>query len=121
MNILVTAGNTQVLIDRVRCLTNIFSGRTGAGIALHAYECGHTVTLLTSHPEAVAALAGANMPEGRWQLQQYRTFDELHNLMQRCVTGHRFDAIIHAAAVSDYESAGVFTPASASHFDAATR
>jgi phosphopantothenate-cysteine ligase/phosphopantothenoylcysteine decarboxylase/phosphopantothenate--cysteine ligase len=36
MNILVTAGNTQTPIDKVRCLTNIFSGETGARIAIEA-------------------------------------------------------------------------------------
>src|SRR5438034_5962598 len=46
MRILVTAGNTLVPIDRVRCITNIFTGRTGARIALHAQERGHDVTLL---------------------------------------------------------------------------
>src|SRR5260370_4679187 len=56
MNLLVTAGNTKVLIDRVRCITNIFTGRTGAAIALHAHERGHDVTLLTSRPEAVAEM-----------------------------------------------------------------
>ena len=30
MKILVTAGNTQTPIDQVRCITNVFSGRTGA-------------------------------------------------------------------------------------------
>ncbi|MFO0803298.1 MAG: phosphopantothenoylcysteine decarboxylase [Gemmataceae bacterium] len=29
MKVLVTAGNTQSPLDRVRCITNIFSGRTG--------------------------------------------------------------------------------------------
>ena len=43
MRILVTAGNTQAPIDRVRCLTNIFSGRTGTRIALEARQHGHTV------------------------------------------------------------------------------
>jgi len=33
MRFLVSAGNTQTLIDRVRCLTNIFSGKTGGRIA----------------------------------------------------------------------------------------
>ena len=47
MNILVTAGNTQTQIDRVRCITNIFSGRTGARVAAEADSRGHTVTLLT--------------------------------------------------------------------------
>ena len=40
MNLLVTAGNARVYIDQVRCLTNIFTGRTGAAIALEAYERG---------------------------------------------------------------------------------
>ena len=31
MNLLVTAGNTLVPVDRVRCITNIFTGRTGTG------------------------------------------------------------------------------------------
>ena len=56
MNVLVTAGNTLAPIDRVRGLTNVFTGRTGAGIALAAHERGHAVTLLTSHPEAVAKI-----------------------------------------------------------------
>ena len=50
MKILVTAGNTQTPIDRVRCITNIFSGKTGAQIALEAHRHGHSVVLLTSHP-----------------------------------------------------------------------
>ena len=28
--------DTQTLIDKVRCITNIFTGRTGALLALHA-------------------------------------------------------------------------------------
>jgi len=57
MNILVTAGNTIVPIDRVRCITNVFTGRTGTQIAMCGYERGHNVTLLTSHPEVVAKLS----------------------------------------------------------------
>src|SRR5438128_554561 len=57
MRILVTAGNTLVPIDRVRCLTNVFTGRTGARIALHAFLAGPGVQLLTSHSEGVFAPA----------------------------------------------------------------
>jgi len=32
--VLVTAGNTSVPIDRVRVISNIFKGRTGAGIPI---------------------------------------------------------------------------------------
>ncbi|GIW80734.1 MAG: hypothetical protein KatS3mg105_2541 [Gemmatales bacterium] len=37
MKILITAGNTLAPVDRVRCLTNIFTGRTGALVALEAH------------------------------------------------------------------------------------
>jgi len=121
MNILVTAGNTQTPIDRVRCITNIFTGRTGAAIALEAHARGHHVALLTSHPEAVSDLRPDQPPEGdRWRLFRYRTFDDLQKLLASHVPGGGFDAIIHAAAVSDYESAGVFAPAQGTRFDPAS-
>src|SRR5262249_54023479 len=81
MNILVTAGNTLVPIDKVRCITNIFTGKTGAAIALHAHGRGHAVTLLSSHPEALAQLGQTTLPEGRWAMHAYGTFDELRDLM----------------------------------------
>ena len=118
MNILVTAGNTQTPIDRVRCITNIFTGRTGAAIALEAYARGHNATLLTSHPEAVAELRSepAHQDE-RWRFFRFSTFDDLRRLLESHIPGGGFDAIIHAAAVSDYESAGVFAPAEGTRFD----
>src|SRR6266702_1096438 len=113
MNILVTAGNTQVMIDRVRCLTNIFTGRTGAGIALAASARGHRVTLLTSHPEAAPATPAWTE---RGQVLAYRTFNDLQALMESHLTSSRYDAVIHAAAVSDYLAAGVFAPAPGTAF-----
>ncbi len=109
MNILVTAGNTLVPIDKVRCLTNIFTGRTGAGIAGHARERGHTVTLLTSHPESAAGL-----PPG--SVRSYRTFEDLQELMAGTIRRGGLDAVIHSAAVSDYLAAGVYAPDPSTHF-----
>lgn len=121
MNLLVTAGNTQVPIDRVRCITNVFTGRTGARIALHAHERGHAVTLLTSHPEVVAELHGGNMALAeRWAVRPYRTFDDLQQLMEATIAPGGLDAVIHCAAVSDYRAAGIFAPAPNTHFDADT-
>jgi phosphopantothenoylcysteine synthetase/decarboxylase len=117
MNILVTAGNTQVPIDRVRCITNIFTGRTGSGVALCAHDRGHTVTLLTSHPEVVADLREGFVPSGeRWHVRSYRTFDELQERLAGLVQGGRFDAVIHSAAVSDYRAAGIYAPAETTRF-----
>lgn len=114
MNILVTAGNTQTPIDKVRCLTNIFSGRTGGRIAVEAARRGHRVTLFTSHPEVIPELAnGLPLPPDCWQLKTYRTFDELSSLMESAIPNGKFGAIIHAAAVSDYALAGVFAPGKA--------
>lgn len=117
MNILVTAGNTQTPIDKVRCITNIFTGRTGAAIALEAWRRGHRVRLMTSHPEAVADLAADLTLDDRWAVETYRTFDDLHGLLERRVRENP-DAILHAAAVSDYIAAGVFAPEA--KFDEAT-
>lgn len=114
MNILITAGNTIVPIDRVRVLTNIFTGRTGAGIALHAWERGHSVTLLTSQPDTVDEL-GVSAPVERWRLCIYRTFAELQQQMAERIPGN-LDAIIHTAAVSDYLAGGVYAPAPGTHF-----
>lgn len=103
MNLLVTAGNTRVFIDQVRCITNVFTGRTGAAIALEAQCRGHQVTLLTSHPETAT--------DPRLRLSAYESFTDLHDALERHLTGEHFDAIIHSAAVSDYLPSGVFTPA----------
>jgi phosphopantothenoylcysteine synthetase/decarboxylase len=115
MNVLVTAGNTLVPIDRVRCITNIFTGRTGAAIALAARRRGHTVTLLTSHPEAAAEL-GEVPPSDGWAVQRYRTFDDLHREMSRHILRGGLHAVIHCAAVSDYRAAGIYAPAPGTHF-----
>ncbi len=101
MNLLITAGNTRTPIDRVRCLTNIFTGRTGARIAVEARARGHAVTLLTSQPETVAGVSGI-------VVRSYSTFDDLHGSMTEAVPNRGFDAIVHSAAVSDYALAGVF-------------
>ena len=63
MRVLVTAGNTHTPVDRVRVLTNVFSGRTGAAVAAEFHRRGHAVTLLTSQPETAGGVLGR--PPGR--------------------------------------------------------
>jgi len=115
MRIFITAGNTQTPIDRVRCITNIFTGRTGAHIALEAHRRGHHVTLATSRPEVVDS-----PNDERWRCIAYRTFDDLDTLMAEHIAPRHQDAIVHCAAVSDYCSAGIYAPDSNSAFDEAT-
>lgn len=116
MNILVTAGNTIVPIDRVRCITNVFTGRTGTIIALHCHERGHTLRLLSSHPELVGMLSGNAAPRERWTVTAYRTFADLREQLAQALSSGQFDVLVHCAAVSDYEAAGIYAPAPDSHF-----
>jgi phosphopantothenate-cysteine ligase/phosphopantothenoylcysteine decarboxylase/phosphopantothenate--cysteine ligase len=121
MRILVTAGNTQTPIDEVRCITNIFTGRTGTRVALAAHARGHRVTLLTSHPGVVGELTPAHTPEpGTWEIVPYRTYDDLHRLMAAYIPNGQFDAVIHSAAVSDYNVTGIYTTSANSTFDEAS-
>lgn len=118
MKILVTAGNTQAPIDRVRCITNVFSGRTGAQIAARAFERGHCVVLLTSHPETLDSISTSReRTNPEWRVRTYRTFDDLDSAMCEEIGSGRYDVVIHAAAVSDYRSAGVFELAPGTTFD----
>ncbi|MBM3978950.1 MAG: bifunctional phosphopantothenoylcysteine decarboxylase/phosphopantothenate synthase [Planctomycetes bacterium] len=121
MNVFVTAGNTQSMIDRVRCVTNIFSGRTGASVARTAWGRGHTVTLATSNPEVLAEF-GVNPrdPGERFTVLPYNTFDDLATLMQNQFRTAKYDVVCHSAAVSDYLPAGTFTPDPGTFFNART-
>jgi phosphopantothenate-cysteine ligase/phosphopantothenoylcysteine decarboxylase/phosphopantothenate--cysteine ligase len=114
MRILVTAGNTQTPIDAVRCITNIFTGKTGTQIALEAHQRGHEVVLLTSHPEVVEELRGTTSDHpANWTVRAYRTFDDLRTLMtDELALGKaaRYQAIVHSAAISDYEVKAICTP-----------
>lgn len=99
--VLVTAGSTMIRIDQVRVVSNIFKGRTGTQIATYFQRQGDQVTLITSNRFLVA-----NSQVSR--VLTYSTFDELAQLMEQEITNNEYDVIIHSAAVSDYQSAGVF-------------
>jgi len=103
-NILVTAGNTRVPIDKVRSIGNIFSGRTGASIAEYFAQQGHRVEILTSGPDLVKPCGGLLM----WT---YKTYDDLFGRMERLIRPGCFDIIIHSAAVSDYKVEGMYRQA----------
>jgi phosphopantothenoylcysteine synthetase/decarboxylase len=117
MHLLVTTGNTQVPIDRARSITNVFTGRTGTRIALEAYERGHEVTLLTSHPELMSTLSRSGQePIDRWRHLTFRSFDDLEKGMEESIRQGELDAVIHCAAVSDYRAGGIYAPAPGTQF-----
>lgn len=117
MRCLVTAGNTLVKIDQVRCITSVFTGKTGTQIALELHRHGFDVVLCTSRPEALQQLAPKINLENRWRICHYSTFEELHEVMQKEIQGQNLDVIVHSAAVSDYLYAGAYVPDRSTSFD----
>src|SRR5665213_2665673 len=101
LRVLVTSGGTSEPLDGVRVLTNTSTGRTGAGIASHLARCGHEVVLLRAR-SAVKAEAGVRE-------QTFSSFAELDAALHRFLGGEMFDAVIHAAAVSDFGVESVAT------------
>jgi len=95
---LITAGPTWVAIDKVRVITNIFSGRTGCIIAKTAREMGAKVKILLGPGRL-------NYAPGFFhgvKVVKYRYFDELLNLVNREIPWENYDVVVHSAAVSDY-------------------
>lgn len=95
LRVLITSGGTAEPVDGVRVLTNTSTGATGALLAEHFALCGHDVTLLRAR-SAVRPAGGAVREE------TFFTFAELDAALTRLLAAQAFDAIIHAAAVSDY-------------------
>jgi phosphopantothenoylcysteine synthetase/decarboxylase len=94
--VLVTAGPTQVPLDAVRFISNVSSGRTGVEIARAAASAGARVTLL------LGAGRIAPDPEATYRTIDFVTFDHLHAALRHHVGSGAYDALVHAAAVSDY-------------------
>ena len=95
---LVTAGPTRVMIDAVRHIGNFSSGRTGFAIARHLRERGADVTLLLG-PGRVSR---EEAEQAGLRVLEITTFDDLHRAVREQVGSRAFDAMIHAAAVSDF-------------------
>lgn len=93
---LITSGGTREAIDSVRYLGNDSSGRTGSVLAEHCLALGDRVTLL--------AARHAELPRAhpRLKIKQFLSFAELQTLMQTELASQAYDAVAHAAAVSDY-------------------
>jgi len=97
--ILVTAGGTFEPIDGVRGLSNTSTGATGAGIAAHFRRAGHDVVFLHGR--------GAVQPAEPGAAEEFVTFADLDAALGRWLGTTPFDAIIHAAAVSDFGVAAI--------------
>jgi phosphopantothenoylcysteine decarboxylase/phosphopantothenate--cysteine ligase len=94
MRVLVTSGGTAEPIDGVRVLTNASTGRTGAEIAGRMARGGHEVVILRARGSSPA-------PAG-CRDETFTSFAELDLALGRILSSGRFDAVVHAAAVSDF-------------------
>jgi phosphopantothenoylcysteine synthetase/decarboxylase len=121
MNILLTTGTTHAPIDRVRVVTNVFPGKVGAELARTLWVRGHRLTVLSSQPWTLSDLPDpASDTDHRAVVLPFQTYDDLTTLFQREVRAGEYDAVVHAAQVSDYLCAGVYVPDGGTFFSART-
>lgn len=104
-HILVTSGGTSEPIDPVRSITNTSTGRTGALITEFLLGAGHKVTLLAARNSVQPAADELGVSESFSNIP-FTTYQELSEKLKTVLQENHFDAVIHAAAVSDYSLAG---------------
>jgi len=93
--VLLTAGGTREPIDDVRVIANSSTGRLGAALAEAFARAGHDVTLLHG-----THAARPDLGAGRIQCHAFGSSADLDVLLREHAP--RADAVLHAAAVSDY-------------------
>jgi len=102
MNCIVTAGPTFEPVDQVRRLSNLSTGQLGGNLANFLVDQGHAVHLLLGE---MATWGGPV----RAQVQtRFTTTSDLHARLEQLAAAD-VDAVFHAAAVSDFAVAGVWT------------
>lgn len=103
LSILLTSGGTREPIDGVRSIANTSTGSTGAALADYFISRGHRVTYVHA--------TNAMQPRGKVdRAVNFESFSDLEGCLQRELKAQSFDAVIHAAAVSDYRVAEVASP-----------
>ena len=108
LRILITSGGTREPIDGVRAITNLSTGRTGAQLAEYFVSCGHKVSFLNAKESAQPFAQGAQaLP---MQKITFSSFSDLQGALENILKNNHFDAVIHAAAVSDFTVDRIETP-----------
>lgn len=105
MKILVTAGSTMSMIDKVRGITNIFRGKTGLHIAeeFSAITNIKRIELVTSNRESPKwCIERLPFDDAVYNVVRYRTYDNLFNILREKISSAHYDIIIHSAAINDY-------------------
>lgn len=124
MRVLITSGGTRIPIDRVRHIANMSRGTFGSRIARAALEAGHDVTFmctkgsrtpmkiefdlyrkgfsLSTFGQFVDHCQFYEVHKRHYEELYYQTFSEYQEELKRLLSECLFDAVILAAAVSDY-------------------
>jgi len=110
--ILITGGHTQIPIDQVRVISNIFKGRTACDIT-------NSFWALTPNSEQfITVIGNSEMKNSLGFVKEYftmnrfipyKSYDDLYSIMKHEISTGNYDVIIHSAAVSDYYVSGVLT------------
>lgn len=94
IRVLVTSGGTSEQIDAVRKITNMSTGRTGAYIAESLASLGVQVDFLKAKNSAKA--------DGPIHTEEFYSYQDLKLLVDKYLSENKYDAVIFAAAISDY-------------------
>jgi phosphopantothenoylcysteine decarboxylase/phosphopantothenate--cysteine ligase len=95
MRCIVTAGPTYEPLDEVRRLTNSSTGRLGTELAGFLRARGHETLLLLGQQASYRGEPYAG------KVERFTTTANLHDHLQ-ALASQRVDAVLHAAAVSDF-------------------
>jgi phosphopantothenoylcysteine decarboxylase/phosphopantothenate--cysteine ligase len=102
MKCIVTAGPTYEELDEVRRLTNFSTGTLGTELAAFLAECGHEVELLRGY------YSTCPFDPRTQKVQIFTTTEDLRDRL-RLLEGTKWDAVFHAAAVSDFKFGNVWS------------
>lgn len=94
--ILITAGPVWVAIDQARVISNLATGETGFILADRFKKLGAKVTLLLGSGNFCGCQTGI-------KVTRFKYFSELARLLDEELKSQKFAAVIHAAAVADYQ------------------
>lgn len=96
MKILITTGPASVPIDDMRVLTNMSSGRTGTALSHYFKQRGHDVICLRGKQST------AELPPKGVHVQEFKDNAQLLEQLKDLSIRYSPDAILHAAALSDF-------------------
>jgi phosphopantothenoylcysteine synthetase/decarboxylase len=99
--ILITAGPTWVALDQVRVISNQATGETGFILADKFKKLGAKVTLLLGPGDFYRA------SQTGVKLIRFKYFSELAQLLDQELKNGDYTAVVHAAAVADYQPKAV--------------